>query len=93
MPPCFPIRRCREAGLPEPVFSLDDGFRIALGRPMPVDATQETTQDTEQIAQEPRGPRELAQVLQLSHDGVSYHLKKLRTEGRIRHEGPKQETP
>ncbi|MFN9635169.1 MAG: ATP-binding protein [Synechococcaceae cyanobacterium] len=106
------IRRCREAGLPEPVFSLDDGFRIALRRPTPVDATQETTkettqettQDTEQIPREPRKPRErilalmqqqptitareLAQALQLSHDGVSYHLKKLRAEGRIRHEGP-----
>ena len=110
------IRRCREAGLPEPVFSLDDGFRIALGRPTPVDATQETTkettqettkettQDTEQIPREPRRPRErilalmqqqptitareLAQALQLSNDGVSYHLKKLRAEGRIRHEGP-----
>jgi ATP-dependent DNA helicase RecG len=84
MPPCFPIRRCREAGLPKPVFSLDDGFRIALGRPTPVDATQ----DTEQIPREPRRPRELAQVLQLRNDGVSYHLKKLRAEGSIRHEGP-----
>jgi ATP-dependent DNA helicase RecG len=83
MPRCFPIR-CREAGLPEPVFSLDDGFRIALGRPTPVDATQ----DTEQIPREPRRPRELAQALQLSNDGVSYHLKKLRAEGSIRHEGP-----
>jgi ATP-dependent DNA helicase RecG len=116
MPPCFPIRRCREAGLPEPVFSLDDGFRIALGRPTSVDATQETTkettqettetttQDTEQIPREPRRPRErilalmqqqptitareLAQALQLSNDGVSYHIKKLRTDGSIRHEGP-----
>jgi predicted HTH transcriptional regulator len=92
MPPCFPIRRCREAGLPKPVFSLDDGFRIALGRPTPVDATQETTgettQDTEQFPREPRRARELAQVLQLSNDWVSYHLKKLRAEGRIRHEGP-----
>jgi len=100
MPRCFPIRRCREAGLPEPVFSLDDGFRVALGRPTPVDATQETTkeatqetteettQDTEQIPREPRRPRELAQALQLSNDGVSYHLKKLRAEGSIRHEGP-----
>ena len=110
------IRRCREAGLSEPVFSLDDGFRIALGRPTPVDATQETTkettqeateettQDTEKAPRVPRRPRErilvlmqeqptitareLAQALPLSNDGVSYHLKKLRAEGRIRHEGP-----
>jgi predicted transcriptional regulator len=32
--------------------------------------------------------RELAEVLALSFDGVSYHLKKLRAEGRVRHEGP-----
>ena len=110
------IRRCRDAGLPEPVFSLDDGFRIALGRPTPADATQEntkettqetteeTTQDTEKAPRVPRRPRkrilalmqeqptitarELAQALQLINDGVSYHLKKLRAEGRIRHEGP-----
>jgi predicted HTH transcriptional regulator len=110
------IRRCREAGLPEPVFSLDDGFRIVLGRPMPLDVTQETTeettqqtteettQDTEQPPRAPRRPRErilalmqqqptitareLAEALALSFDGVSYHLKKLRAEGRIRREGP-----
>ena len=29
------IRRCREAGLPEPVFSLEDGFRLSLGLPLP----------------------------------------------------------
>jgi predicted HTH transcriptional regulator len=109
------IRRCREAGLPEPVFSLDDGFRIVLGRPMPLDVTQETTeettqqtteettQDTEQPPRAPRRPRErilalmqqqptitareLAEALALSFDGVSYHLKKLRAEGRVRHEG------
>jgi len=110
------IRRCSEAGLPEPVFSLDDGFRITLGRPTPVDTTQETTkeathettdettQDTERAHRGPRKPRErilelmqeqptitareLAEALALSFDGVSYHLKKLRAEGRIRHEGP-----
>jgi predicted HTH transcriptional regulator len=110
------IRRCREAGLPEPVFSLDDGFRIALGRPLPVHATQETTeettqettvettQDTQHAGREPRRPRErilalmqqqptitareLAEALALSFDGINYHLKKLRAEGRVRHEGP-----
>jgi predicted HTH transcriptional regulator len=89
-----------EAGLPEPVFSLDDGFWIVLGRTMPLDVTQ----DTEQPPRAPRRPRErilalmqqqptitareLAEALALSFDGVSYHLKKLRAEGRVRHEGP-----
>jgi ATP-dependent DNA helicase RecG len=98
------------------VFSLDDGFRIALGRSLPVYATQETTeettqettvettQDTQHAGREPRRPRErilalmqqqptitareLAEALALSFDGISYHLKKLRAEGRVRHEGP-----
>ena len=54
------IRRCRETGQSEPVFSLDDGLRITLGRPKPVDATQEitkeTTQDTEQAPGGLAGP-------------------------------------
>ena len=41
------IRRCREARLPEPVFSLDDGFRIALGRPTPQPSSSVTTEETE----------------------------------------------
>jgi ATP-dependent DNA helicase RecG len=32
--------------------------------------------------------RDLAEALQLSVDGISYHLKKLRGEGRIQHRGP-----
>jgi len=41
------IRRCRDAGLPEPVFSLDDGFRIALGRPTLQPSSSVTTEETE----------------------------------------------
>ena len=114
------IRRCREAGLSEPVFSLEDGFRIRLGRPagstLGGEATQQTTQETTQettaeptqegpatqgLAGKPRErilalmrqqptitARELAHALSLSVDGVSYHLKKLRAEGRIQHRGP-----
>jgi predicted HTH transcriptional regulator len=45
------IRRCRETGLSEPVFSLDNGCRIALGRPTPQPSssvkTEETTEGTE----------------------------------------------
>ena len=113
------IRRCREAGLSEPVFTLEDGFRISLGRPPTSALTQEPTQEatettqetTEETTQEkPAAPllagktrerilalmrqqptittRDLAEALQLSVDGISYHLKKLRAEGRIQHRGP-----
>lgn len=40
------IRLCREAGLSEPVFALEDGFRISLGRPLPSSAV--TTEETEE---------------------------------------------
>ena len=42
------IRRCREAGLPEPVFSLEDGFRISLGRPLPQPSSSVTTEETKE---------------------------------------------
>ena len=117
------IRRCREAGLSEPVFSQEDGFRISLGRPSTSALTQETTQEATETTQETTEEttveatrersaapllagrtrelilalmrqqptittRELAEALQLSVDGISYHLKKLRAEGRIQHRGP-----
>jgi ATP-dependent DNA helicase RecG len=110
------IRRCRDAGLSEPTFALDDGFRLTLWRPAPpgpnqgttVETTQETTAETTQempsgtsalgkpregilslMRQQPTiTTKELADALQLSPDGVSYHLKKLRAEGRIRRHGP-----
>ena len=44
------------------MFCLDDGFRITLGQPLPVQATQEpaeeTTQDTEYASRGPSRPRE-----------------------------------
>jgi ATP-dependent DNA helicase RecG len=106
------IRRCREAALREPVFTLEDGFRISLGRPPTSALTQETTQETTEEATQERTAapllagktrerilalmrqqptittRELAETLQLSVDGISYHLKKLRAEGLIQHRGP-----
>jgi ATP-dependent DNA helicase RecG len=42
------IRRCREAGLPEPVFLLEDGFRISLGRPLPQPSSSVTTEETKE---------------------------------------------
>ena len=46
------IRRCREAGLPESVFSLEDGFRISLGRPLPQLSSSVTTEETEEETKE-----------------------------------------
>jgi len=117
------IRLCREAGLSEPVFALEDGFRISFVRPPTSGLTQETTQEATETTQETAEEttieatrersaapllagktrerilalmrqkptittRELAETLQLSVDGISYHLKKLRAEGRILHRGP-----
>ena len=42
------IRRCRELDLPEPTFSLDDGFRISLGRALPQPSSLATTEETKE---------------------------------------------
>jgi len=42
------IRRCREVGLSEPVFSLTVGFRITLERPKPQPSSSETTEETKE---------------------------------------------
>lgn len=46
------IRLCREAGLIEPVFTLEDGFRICLARPLPEPSSSVTTEETEEEAKE-----------------------------------------
>jgi predicted HTH transcriptional regulator len=46
------IRRFREAGLSEPVFALEDGFRISLGRPAASGPGQEPTQEPRNTTQE-----------------------------------------
>ncbi|MBI2518562.1 MAG: DUF4062 domain-containing protein [Opitutae bacterium] len=60
------IRRCREAGLPEPEFTVTDGFVIALRRPQPPTG-QATPQVTPQVkAQQERALVELGTTLGLS---------------------------
>ena len=54
------IRRCREAGLPEPVFSLEDGFRISLGRPLPQPSSSVTTEETEEETKEQTRRQEIS---------------------------------
>lgn len=46
------IRLCREAGLIEPVFTLEDGFRICLARPLPEPSSSVTTEETEEETKE-----------------------------------------
>jgi ATP-dependent DNA helicase RecG len=54
------IRRCREAGLPEPVFSLEDGFRISLGRPLLQPSSSVTTEETEDETKEESRRQEIS---------------------------------
>jgi predicted HTH transcriptional regulator len=54
------IRRFREAGLPEPVFSLEDGFRISLGRPLPQPYSSVTTEETEEETKEESRRQEIS---------------------------------
>jgi predicted HTH transcriptional regulator len=57
------IRRCREAGLSEPVFSLADGFRISLGRPLPQPSSSVTTEETEEETKEETEEESRGQVI------------------------------
>jgi len=64
---------------------IDEGAATAQ------DTTQETTQEKimASLRAEPTLTRKLlAQRLNISEDGVKYHLNKLRAAGRIRHVGP-----
>ena len=54
------IRRCREAGLPEPVFLLEDGFRISLGRPLPQPSSSVTTEEAEEETKEESRRQEIS---------------------------------
>ena len=54
------IRRCREAGLPESVFSLEDGFRISLGRPLLQPSSSVTTEETEDETKEESRRQEIS---------------------------------
>jgi predicted HTH transcriptional regulator len=64
------IRRCREAGLREPVFALEDGFRISLGRPLPEPSSSVTTEETKQETEEEtkEETKEEARLLLISGD-------------------------
>jgi hypothetical protein len=46
------IRRCRDAGLSEPLFAVDDGFRLTLERPAPQASTPVTKEETTEETQE-----------------------------------------
>jgi predicted HTH transcriptional regulator len=54
------IRRCREAGLSEPVFALEDGFRISLGRPLLQPSSSVTTEETEEETKEESRRQEIS---------------------------------
>ena len=68
------IRRCRDAGLAEPLFSVSDGFSVTLWRKPSVPAHQVTPEVTPEVVQVARAVRgemsriELQQALGLSDE-------------------------
>jgi len=97
------IRRCVEAGLPEPEFEVGSGFvtriwRIGHTTGKRRETTQEnggtdlgTTQERllALLRSDPTLTRDgLAVHLGITPDGVKYHLDKLRRADRIRHVDP-----
>jgi predicted HTH transcriptional regulator len=59
------IRRCREAGLPEPVFSVSDGFVVTIRRK----AVQVTGEVTGEVAEEVTG--EVRKLLMVCHGAMT----------------------
>ena len=91
------IRRCAEAGLPEPEFEVGAGFLTRLWRAGVIPTTQISTPTTQTTTRkrildclraEPElTRRELAERIGVTPDGIKYHLRKLNTSGIIRRIG------
>ena len=91
------IRRCAEAGLPEPEFEVGAGFLIRIWRAGVIPTTQISTPTTQKTTRKQildclRGEpeltrRELAERIGVTPDGIKYHLRKLKADGVIRRVG------
>ena len=91
------IRRCAEAGLPEPEFEVGAGFLIRIWRAGVIPTTQISTPTTQKttrkrildcLRDEPElTRRELAERIGVTPDGIKYHLRKLKADGVIRRVG------
>lgn len=90
------------AGDPEPVFTFDSFFTVTFIRiPLPSQTTQETTQEQGKTTQETTQEKILSQIrknphitrkelaieLDITADGVKYHLNMLTKSHRIQHVG------
>jgi|CXWL01.1.fsa_nt_gi ATP-dependent DNA helicase RecG len=87
---------CLDGGFPVPEWKLETGgvwtiFRFSVSY---LQAAQETTQETTQekivrlLKAEPSMTRqELAQQLDISADGIKYHLEKLKRSGKLKRRG------
>ena len=110
---CGIIERCREKGLPPPIWeNEDDGFTVTLRRitsgsseGRPLGTTQKTTPETtiettienlgvgtravyDALVSSPTSNLEqIAEKTGMTKDGVFYHVKVLRKELGLRHEG------
>ena len=91
------IRRCAEAGLPEPEFEVGAGFLIRIWRAGVISTTQNSTPTTQKttrqrildcLRDEPElTRRELAERIGVTPDGIKYHLRKLKADSVIRRVG------
>ncbi len=87
---------CREAGTPAPVIRHETtGLWVEFSFPKNSVEAGSTTQETsqEKIFAFMRGTpsithRELAQKIDLTEDGIKYHLQKLKLAGIVEHMGP-----
>ncbi|HOO90077.1 MAG TPA: winged helix-turn-helix transcriptional regulator, partial [Syntrophales bacterium] len=96
------IRRCREAGLPEPEFSVSDGFQTIIRRERTTEPREEPSEKTSEEPSEKTSKkilamirkqpeitiREMADALGISTRAVEMQLAKLKESGRLQRIGP-----
>jgi len=97
------IRRCTEAGLPEPEFAVSDGFQTIIrrirgrgaGEPRekPREETREKTRDKilALIAANPSiSTNELAEQIGITPKGIEWQIQQLKRAGQLKRVGPKK---
>lgn len=92
------IRRCREAGLTEPEFTVTDGFQTIIRRIPDRESGEETREETREetgkkilalIRADPYiTMKDLAREIGITPKGIEWQIRKLRQAGRLKHVGP-----
>lgn len=92
------IRRCQEAGLHEPEFTVTDGFKTIIRRVKASEPREEPREEAREetakkilalIKADPSiTMQDLARAIAISPKGIEWQIRKLRQAGMLKHVGP-----